>query len=147
MALQGFNSGGSVTVTRTSYHWLNLKAMNNSGFILLNRMRNPEVRADPEAQRAAYEILKIMMKLRKANKLHNPHSVFSILPIFLAGIETIDEVHQDWVKRFLEDASDWGLHVQQASRLMQRVLETQNQTGCRLALRDIANLGTTQLIL
>ncbi|CAG9989210.1 unnamed protein product [Clonostachys byssicola] len=147
LALQGFDSGGSISITRTSYHWLNLKATTQCGLILLSRMRNPSCRTDDEAQSAAYKILKITIQLRKANKLHNPHSVFSVLPIFLAGIETVDEVHQDWIMRFLEDARGWGLHVQRAAQVLQRAVEKQKQTGCRLGFKDIADLASEQLVL
>ncbi|CAI6018349.1 unnamed protein product [Clonostachys chloroleuca] len=147
LALQGFHSGGSISITRTSYHWLNLKATTQCGLILLSRMRNPSCRTDDEAQSAAYKILKITIQLRKANKLHNPHSVFSVLPIFLAGIETFDEVHQDWIMRFLEDSRGWGLHVQRAAQVLQRAVERQKQTGCRLGFKEIADLASEQLVL
>lgn len=110
-------------------------------------MRNPSCRTDDEAQSAAYKILKITIQLRKANKLHNPHSVFSVLPIFLAGIETFDEVHQDWIMRFLEDSRGWGLHVQRAAQVLQRAVERQKQTGCRLGFKEIADLASEQLVL
>lgn len=87
------------------------------------------------------------MKLKKANKLHNPHSVFSLLPVFLAGVETTDEIYQDWVKQYLKDASNWGLHAREASRLLQCVLEVQDQTQRRLPLENIARLATTPLVL
>uniref|UniRef100_A0A0B7KLN4 Transcription factor domain-containing protein n=1 Tax=Bionectria ochroleuca TaxID=29856 RepID=A0A0B7KLN4_BIOOC len=147
LALQGFDSGNSISITRTSYHWLNLKATTQCGLILLSRMRNKSYRTDDEAQSAAHKILKITIQLGKANKLHNPHSVFSVLPTFLAGIETVDEVHQDWIMRFLEDARGWGLHVQRAAKVLHRAVERQKQTGCRLGFKDIADLASEQLVL
>lgn len=64
-----------------------------------------------ESNRAAKETLKIILKLKNANLLHNPHTIWSPLAIFIAGIEIEDEIYQDWILDLLAGFLTWGSNV------------------------------------
>ncbi|KAJ3533629.1 hypothetical protein NM208_g7898 [Fusarium decemcellulare] len=147
LALGGFLDGDQVIVSRTSYHWLNLRTVYGCGVILLNRTLHPEVRTDAEAQHEARQILRTILKLKTAKMLHNPHSMFSTLPLFVAGIEVDDDLYKDWTLRIFEDFNDWGLHVQRACRLLRGVMKEQDRSGRRLRMNEMLDSPDSSIFL
>ena len=100
--------------------------------ILFNRILNPQVRTDPESQECARNILQIVLKLRDANMLHNPDSMMSSFPIFVAGIEIQDEIYKDWTLSILSEFQSWGTNIPKVKDLLRRIMKRQEVTKCRV---------------
>lgn len=132
LALKGFVDCGHINVNRSSYHWLNLMGIYYCAVILFNRILNPQVRTDPESQECARNILQIVLKLRDANMLHNPHSMMSSFPIFVAGIEIQDEIYKDWTLSILSEFQSWGTNIPKVKDLLRRIMKRQEVTKCRV---------------
>lgn len=86
---------------------------------------------------AARETLRIILQLRDANMLHNPHSMFCTFPIFVAGIEVDDPIYQDWTLQLLNGFGDWGSHTQRARNVVQQVMKRQEEKSCRVSVEGI----------
>jgi hypothetical protein len=107
--------------------------------ILLNRTLNPEVRTDPESQECARNILQIVFKLREASILHNPHSMMSSFPIFVAGIEIQDDIYKDWTLSILSEFQGWGTNISKVEDLLRRIMKRQEATKCRVNVCQFIN--------
>lgn len=121
-------------MNRSSYHWLNLKATQRSALILLNRKVSPEIRNDDDSQKAAADILQIIILLKKANMMHNPHLIYSPFFIFVAGIEVCDPVYQECTLAILRDLKGWGGNVCKVIQLLQYVTARQEQLDRRIEI-------------
>ena len=80
-----------------------------SGFmiaqILWSRILHPNIRTDPQATAAAHSILKIALQLKRAKYCKVLKTIMWPLPLFVAGIETTDELYVDWILSFIEEVS------------------------------------------
>ncbi|OAQ65135.1 hypothetical protein VFPPC_06302 [Pochonia chlamydosporia 170] len=152
---------------RASLQWLSCYAVFLTAKILWSRILHPNVRSEDTAKAAAREIMQIALHLRKAHQRPGtapswsrkiPRSMLWPLPLFMAGIETRDELHADWILGFMNEVtSSWGGEVvvtgqrwrrdemsgavpSSASRvqaLMERVREAQDYLGCRADVESI----------
>jgi hypothetical protein len=123
-------------VDRTSFHVLTVIALHLSATILLNRILKPEIRTDPESQEAAQEIIRIAYCLRKAKYLDTPRSLLWPLPLFIAGIETTDEIYQDWILSYLTELQHWGSYIEKSKELLQRICKRQQREKRRVGVSN-----------
>ena len=126
-------------VDRTAFHALTVIALHLSATILLNRILKPNIRTDPESQDAAHEIIRIAYRLRKAKYLDTPRSLLWPLPLFIAGIETTDEIYQDWILSYMAELQHWGGYVKKSRDLLQDICERQQREQKRVRVRDAMN--------
>ena len=103
---------------------------------MLNRILNPDIRTNPESQEAASEIIRIAFRLRKAKYLDTPRSLIWPLPLFIAGIETTDEIYQDWILSYMTELKHWGNNVVKAIDLLEGIIAKQNADERRVRVRD-----------
>jgi hypothetical protein len=136
-----------IQIDRSSYHWLNLKATVFCAFILLDRSVHPDIRTSPEAQAAARETLRIIQRLRDAGMLHNPHSMFSPFPVFVAGIEVDDPVYQEWTLKLLDSFQGWGMHTRRVGYLLRQVIRAQEEKSRRVSIEAVARDNTITVFL
>ncbi|KAL7957191.1 hypothetical protein V8C34DRAFT_286639 [Trichoderma compactum] len=97
-------------IDRASLQWLSCYAAFLSAKVLWSRLLYPEIRSDSTAAMATSGILKIALQLRQihrrsrlASLMKVPRSMLWPLPIFIAGIETTDEIYADWISEFMEE--------------------------------------------
>lgn len=78
-----------------------------------------------------------------------PPSPQNIWPriLFLAGIETTDIVHQDWVIRTLADAEVWGANFGKTRLLLEHVIKVQSKEGVRVDYLDVMKQTTGLFII
>lgn len=124
---------------RTAFHLLTVIALHLSVTVLLNRILKPSIRTDQESQEAADEIIRIAHRLRKAKYLDTPRSLIWPLPLFVAGIETTDEIYQDWILSYLEELYHWGSHVKKSRDLLQAICKRQRREEKRVKVTDAIN--------
>lgn len=97
----------------------------------------PNIRTNPESQAAAYELIQISHQLRKAKYLQTPRSLIWPMPTFVAGIETTDEIYQEWILSYLEELEHWGSNIKQTRELLAKVIKRQSREGRRVKVRDV----------
>ncbi|KAL7907470.1 hypothetical protein GGI35DRAFT_89395 [Trichoderma velutinum] len=97
-------------IDRASLQWLSCYAAFLSAKVLWSRFLYPDIRSDSTAMMATSGILKIALQLRQihrksrlASLMKVPRSMLWPLPIFIAGIETTDEVYADWIAEFMDE--------------------------------------------
>ncbi|EHK24172.1 uncharacterized protein TRIVIDRAFT_221410 [Trichoderma virens Gv29-8] len=95
---------------RASLQWLSCYAAFLSAKVLWSRFLYPDIRSDSTATIATSGILKIALRLRHiyreggmAPLTKIPRSMLWPLPIFIAGIETMDEIYADWISEFMDE--------------------------------------------
>lgn len=93
-------------INRTRLHWLSCYAAFLVAQIMWSRILYPHIRTDPQSEAAVDEILQIALKLRKAKSGMVVRSMLWPLPLFVAGIETTDAVHADWLAGFISEATN-----------------------------------------
>lgn len=78
-----------------------------------------------------------------------PPSPQNIWPriLFLAGIETTDIVHQDWVIRTLADSEVWGANFGKTRILLEQVIKVQSREGVRVDYLDVMKQTTGLFII
>ena len=69
----------------------------------------------------------------------SPRSLIWPLPVFIAGIEVIDEIYQDWVLNYMRELADLGYSTLQARELLVKVMKVQNATGTRVKVYNITS--------
>ena len=135
------------SIDRTSFHWLTVTALYLSATILLSRLLHPNVRTDRDSQEAASELLRIARRLRRTRYLQTPRSFIWPLPIFIAGIETTDELYQDWVIEYLREMSGWGKNMGWVRRVLKGVVERQGREERRIGVRHVMeDLGCVMVV-
>ncbi|KAL6823357.1 hypothetical protein V8C40DRAFT_266885 [Trichoderma camerunense] len=132
LALQGFHVDREIEINKLSYHWLNLKPTHNSALILLNRIVSPEIRTGEELQKAASEILQITLQLEHANMMHNPYVITSQFFMFVAGIEMLDPIYQQWTLTILKELQNWGENMHHVIKLLESIFLLQEQREVRI---------------
>lgn len=123
-------------VDRTAFHALTVVALHLSATILLNRILKPNIRTDPESQDAAREIIHISYRLRKAKYLESPRSLLWPLPLFIAGIESTDEIYQDWILSYLTELEHWGGYVKKSKALLEEICKRQQLEDKRVRVKE-----------
>lgn len=118
--------------------WLTAYASLLTAKIMWSRMTQPAIRTDNASAAAAETILQIAFLLRRSrgyNLLHPSSLMLWPLPLFVAGIETLDEVRSDWVRMFLSEIHVGGMKPGSSNELlslMEEVRRRQDQTGTRV---------------
>ncbi|KAK4090590.1 hypothetical protein Purlil1_5262 [Purpureocillium lilacinum] len=158
------------SLNRTSSQWLACYAVFLTAKILWSRLLHPTSRSESSAATAVKSILDIALHLRRAHESSSPttswphkmpRSMLWPLPLFVAGVETTDEIHADWIRGFMNEVtSSWGgevamsakgreLHgnggqrgnnmssVNRVQTLMGRVRRLQDQLGCRVDIEGV----------
>ncbi|KAK0728002.1 hypothetical protein B0T26DRAFT_153587 [Lasiosphaeria miniovina] len=97
-------SGGKLS--RVSLHWLMVYGVLLTAKIVWSRTFRSEVRTDDASTEAVESILQIGLLLRKAhghqrNGYRELATTLWPLPLFVAGIETADDVRADWLRIFM----------------------------------------------
>jgi hypothetical protein len=133
----GFQGSPQQEVDRTIFHSLTVTALYLSATIVLNRIVEPDIRADPEAQTAAHELIHICYRLHKTKYPQTPRSLIWPLPISIAAIEITDEIYQDWALGYFEELENWGSNTRKTRELLERVIERQQREGRRVKVRDV----------
>ncbi|KAL3963025.1 hypothetical protein ACCO45_004548 [Purpureocillium lilacinum] len=88
---------------------------------------------DPElltAEEAATRIVRAaawVIRLKKPS----PQNIWPRI-LFMAGIETIDPLYQDWVVQVFRDAKPWGGNYCKTLTLLEKVIERQSMEGVRV---------------
>lgn len=165
------SSSTSRPMHRASLQWLACYAVFLTAKILWSRVLHPTVRSEDSAKAAAKEIIHIALQLRKTLQYPGattswsrkiPRSMLWPLPLFMAGIETTDEVHADWILGFMNEVtSAWGGEVvrdrkdgsghanehsgslnkvnsaKRVQVLMERVRQAQDYVGCRVDVESV----------
>lgn len=148
---QNTNDAPADFLTRTELHWLSSYAAFLSSRILWSRQQWPARRADPTSQADVRSILDIAIKLRRSSRSGSTapgrilRSMLWPLPLFVAGIETTDEVYADWIRAFIEDMSasgdrgggSGGAASTKVIEILARVREAQNRCESRV---DVSNV-------
>lgn len=149
------SSGGKLG--RVSLHWLSAYAAFMTAKILWSRMIRLDIRTDEESAAAVESILQIALLLRRSEG-KNMHarllpSLIWPLPLFVAGIESVDEVWADWVKMFISGIEGRVSESSESSRepqnvemlaLMEDVRRRQDVAGTRVQVADLmAEKGLT----
>ncbi|KXX81766.1 hypothetical protein MMYC01_200714 [Madurella mycetomatis] len=146
--LQAGNPLSSKTLSLASLDWLTAYAVFLTVKILWSRTACPDIRADHASTRATESIMQVALLLRKAHS-RRPHdrklpSALWLLTLFIAGIETTDEVRADWVRMFVLDVAeaerDYDIgrrdHARKVLGLMEHVREKQDQSGTRVSIGE-----------
>lgn len=121
-----------------SVEWLTAYASFLTAKIMWSRITQPAIRTDNASATAAETILQIALLLRRGwgpNFLHPSCLVLWPLPLFVAGIETVDEVRSDWVRLFMSGIQVGGMRPGSGSELldlMEEVRRRQDETGTRV---------------
>ncbi|KAK1835826.1 hypothetical protein QBC39DRAFT_339715 [Podospora conica] len=149
------SSGGKIN--RVGLHWLSAYAAFMMTKILWSRLVRPDIRTDDESTAAVESILQITLLLRRSEgkKMHArllPSCIWP-LPLFVAGIESVDEVWADWVKLFISGMEGKISESSESSRgsqnvrmlaLMEEVRSRQDVSGTRIGVADLmAEKGLT----
>jgi len=134
-------------LSRVSLHWLTAYAAFMTTKILWSRLVRLDVRTDDASRAAVESILQIALLLRRSEgtRLHARElpSMLWPLPLFVAGIEAVDEVWADWVRLFITDVvadrgaenlSDGGGTL---LGLMDEVRRRQDKLGTRIVVTDL----------
>ncbi|KAL7930652.1 major facilitator superfamily domain-containing protein [Trichoderma chlorosporum] len=105
-------------IDRASLEWLSCYAAFLSAKVLWSRLLYPGVRSDSTAMVATSGILKIALQLRQlhrksklASLMKVPRSMLWPLPVFIAGIETTDEIYADWIREFMNEMASAMNHI------------------------------------
>ncbi|KAH8887472.1 hypothetical protein GQ53DRAFT_827258 [Thozetella sp. PMI_491] len=102
----GGGSQPSATISRIGLNWLTVYAAFLTTKILWSRIVHPEIRTDDTSRAAVASILQIAMRLRRLKGARDHVRVLSSmlwpLPLFVASIETTDDVHADWMRLFMD---------------------------------------------
>lgn len=116
------------------FHILIIKALVHASIIYFDRICNPNIRTNEKCQLAAYEILKVALQLREMRSLKTPGSTQWPFPLFIAGVETDDVVHQNWILEELENCEDegWGLHIGKTRILLRECIRRQGKLNQRV---------------
>ena len=93
-------------INRQTLHWLTCYAVFLTSRIMWSRILHPHIRTDAASSTAVRSILRIALRLRKAKYKKTVRSMHWPLPLFVAGIETTDEIYADWIKTFMEEAGE-----------------------------------------
>jgi hypothetical protein len=126
---------------------LTVIALHLSATVLLSLILKPGIRTDPESQNAAHEIIRIAYRLRKAKYLDTPRSLLWPLPLFVAGIETTDEIYQDWIPSYMTELQHWDGYVMKSRDLLQDICKRQQRDEKRVRVRDaIDDLNMTIIV-
>lgn len=103
-------------ITRASLQWLSCYTVFLATKILWSRICSPDIRSDQATQDTVASILRIVLHMRQSLEAKQsstskwfkvPRTMAWPLPLFIAGIETTDEIHADWTRRFMDDVSSW----------------------------------------
>ncbi|KAK0626676.1 hypothetical protein B0T14DRAFT_492960 [Immersiella caudata] len=130
-------------LSRVSLHWLTAYAAFMTTRILWSRLIRLDVRTDETSKAAVESILQIALILRRSEgeKLHARElpSMLWPLPLFVAGIETIDEVWADWVELFVQgvEAGEKGKGKGKIAELMGEIRRRQDEIGGRVVVTDV----------
>ena len=156
------------TISRVSLDWLGVYGAFLAVKILWSRVLYPELRTDDASSAAVASILQITLQLRKLKDPRRNSQILSSclwpLPMLLAGVETTDDVHADWLRliigqvaaratglpdgpRHHEEAV--GRHVSQLAwqreadetaimELLERTRERQDAQGRRVEIEAVA---------
>ena len=116
---------------------MTVTALHLSATILLNRIVEPNVRTDPEAQAAARELILIAQRLRRAKYLERPRWLIWPLPLFVAGIEIEDEIYQEWLLGYISELEHWGMSLRRMRWLLEHIIERQQEEGRRVCVREV----------
>ncbi|KAJ9137555.1 hypothetical protein NKR23_g9071 [Pleurostoma richardsiae] len=130
-----YASGNSVN--RTTFHALTVVSLRLSATILLNRITKPDVRTDPEAQAAARELVLIAQRLRRAKCLERPRRLIWPLPLFVAGIEVVDKIYQEWLLSYITELEHWDGSMRKVRNLLERIIGRQEEKGRRIHVKEM----------
>ena len=132
---------------RTSLHWLTAYASFLTVKILWSRAVLPNIRTDKTSAEAVESILQVALLLRRFQDGETHDQVLSPmlwpLPLFVAGIETVDEVRADWIRLFMSGIEAGkepgrclrlcsGASGKDAIELMEQVRKRQDEVGTRV---------------
>ena len=131
------------------FHILIIKALVHASIIYFDRICNPNIRTNEKCQLAAYEILKVALKLREIRCLKTPGSTQWPFPLFIAGVETDDVVHQNWILEELERCEEegWGLHIGKTKILLKECIKRQGKLNQRVDIGAVMEELTGYFIL
>ncbi|CAK7214113.1 hypothetical protein SCUCBS95973_002028 [Sporothrix curviconia] len=127
---------GTDGMARNKLQGLGATAKCLAATIMLNRIVQPDVRTDAESQHTAHEIIRIARRLHASHYLCSPRNLIWPMPVFVAGIEVVDPVYQDWVLNYLSEVAGlWGTSTRKTGELLRRVIEQQEAQNRRAAGR------------
>ena len=142
------SQAGCEKLSRVSLHWLTAYAAFMTTKILWSRLIRVDIRTDETSTAAVESILQIALLLRRSEgrKLHARElpSMLWPLPLFVAGIESVDEVWADWVKLFIsgveargpEGNTGDGSGNTKMLELMEEIRKRQDEVGTRIVVTD-----------
>ncbi|KAK3359267.1 hypothetical protein B0T25DRAFT_514833 [Lasiosphaeria hispida] len=150
-----YTSAGKLS--RVSLHWLTAYAAFMTTKILWSRLVRLDVRTDEASTAAVESILQVALLLRRSEgeKLHARElpSMLWPLPLFVAGIETVDEVWADWVRLFIsgveggrgvEEGVGQGGGKMEMIELLEEIRKRQDVVGTRITVSTLmAEKGVT----
>lgn len=140
------SSHGSKKLSRVALHWLTAYAAFNTTKILWSRFIRQDIRTDETSTSAVESILQIALILRRSEgrNLHARElpSMLWPLPLFVAGIEAVDEVWADWVRGFMEGLEGEGAGKERGEKgrlveLMDDVRRRQEEEGRRVYVTGV----------
>lgn len=171
LAASSANTGhGPTSNDRASLQWLSCYAAFLAAKVLWSRFLYPTIRSDSTAATATSGILKIALRLREihrkgilASSIKIPRAMLWPLPVFIAGIETTDEIYADWISEFIDEmdsstnneakgqGSNHGEHTSAPTEdktgeltdqklilmLMKRVRDKQDLLDCRVDVQEV----------
>lgn len=113
-----------LAITRASLQWMSCYTVFLAAKILWSRIRHPDIRSDQTTQDTVASILKVVLHMRQSLEANQastskwfkvPRTMAWPLPLFIAGIETTDEIHADWTRRFMDEVSSWEKNMMRST--------------------------------
>jgi hypothetical protein len=101
-------------LSRFSIHYLLTLSTLHSCVIILSRILSPDIRNDDSCSEAVATILAVALTLRKSSSqtiATQAGTTMLPLSLFLAAVETTDEIHFDWIRGVLQELEDSGCGV------------------------------------
>lgn len=133
----------------TLFHILIINALIHSSIIYFDRICHPDIRSNDISQKSANEILGIALKLKNLRGIGTPGSLQWPLPMFIAGIETTDDIQKDWIRHELDsyEAEGWGLHIGKMKTLLQHTWDEQDKISSRVDVGKIMQDSTGYFVI
>jgi hypothetical protein len=99
------NQPDKIHVDRAGFHWFSCYGGFLTSKILWSRILYPDIRTDESSTSAVKTILNIAIRMKKTKSRKVLRSALWPLPLFVAGIETTDDVYVDWITTCLEETT------------------------------------------
>lgn len=133
----------------TEFHVLIINLLIHTSLIYFDRICHPDIRTNEESQNSATEVFRITVKLKKLRGIKTPGSFLLPFPLFIAGIETTDEIYKNWIVNELEtyEKEYWGINITKTITLMKECWLEQDKSDVRVDVGPIMEKFTGYFVI